>query len=479
MLDRKQWLDLIEDSLPMNAFEQVPYVHVPATHAKALRLDVPLVTGIRGAGKTFWWRALQNDESRAVAGRALNLSDLADRTVSVVGYGEDVVGDDATPSKKVMSALLKKFTAETIWRGIILWKFKGVSSGMPEAVWSERLAWLDAHPEEEELLIRECHHEFEEDGKIRLLLFDALDRTAVTWVEMNTLLRGLLQTVLSFSAYRSIRFKIFVRPDMLEDPSVIRFPDASKLLQSKAELKWPALELYRLLWTSLANGKANGEKFRQYTEGKYGFEWDRTANSFVMKNLFFIREEQTRALFHELTGPWMGRDRRRGFPYTWLPSHLGDAHGQVSPRSFIAALRKAAEDSQSHEFKYPLYYQSIKRGVQEASKIRVNELKEDFPWIDTFLAPLTNAQLTIPVNFDEIDATWRRGNVFEGLDPFNADENDIRLPPPNLDIGSEGIRRDLEEMGIFQNMKDGRINMPDVYRVGFGLKRRGGVKPIR
>lgn len=24
----------------------------------------------------------------------------------------------------------------------------------------------------------------------------------------------------------------------------------------------------------------------------------------------------------------MGRDRRHGFPYTWLPNHLGDAAGQ-------------------------------------------------------------------------------------------------------------------------------------------------------
>ncbi len=27
-------------------------------------------------------------------------------------------------------------------------------------------------------------------------------------------------------------------------------------------------------------------------------------------------------------------------------------------------------------------------------------------------------------------------------------------------------------------MKDERVNMPDLYRVGFGLGRRGGVKPV-
>ena len=26
-------------------------------------------------------------------------------------------------------------------------------------------------------------------------------------------------------------------------------------------------------------------------------------------------------------------------------------------------------------------------------------------------------------------------------------------------------------------MRDGRINMPDLYRVGFGLGRKGGIKP--
>lgn len=38
---------------------------------------------------------------------------------------------------------------------------------------------------------------------------------------------------------------------------------------------------------------------------------------------------------------------------------------------------------------------------------------------------------------------------------------------------------DLERLGIFEKMKDSRINMPDLYRVGFGLGRRGGVKPSK
>ena len=38
--------------------------------------------------------------------------------------------------------------------------------------------------------------------------------------------------------------------------------------------------------------------------------------------------------------------------------------------------------------------------------------------------------------------------------------------------------RDLEDLGIFLSMEDGGINVPDVFRVGYGLGRRGGVKPV-
>ena len=44
---------------------------------------------------------------------------------------------------------------------------------------------------------------------------------------------------------------------------------------------------------------------------------------------------------------------------------------------------------------------------------------------------------------------------------------------------SEGIRNDLETLGVFQRLRDERVNIPNVYRVGYGLGRRGGVQPVR
>jgi hypothetical protein len=39
------------------------------------------------------------------------------------------------------------------------------------------------------------------------------------------------------------------------------------------------------------------------------------------------------------------------------------------------------------------------------------------------------------------------------------------------------VREDLQRLGLLETKKDGRIDMPDLYRVGFGLGRKGGVKP--
>ncbi|MDZ4350410.1 MAG: hypothetical protein U1A22_12845 [Xanthomonadaceae bacterium] len=170
----------------------------------------------------------------------------------------------------------------------------------------------------------------------------------------------------------------------------------------------------------------------------------------------------------------MGRDRRRGIPHTWVVGHLADGRGRTSPRSILAAIRNAAEDSQGVHPGYgvPLHYDSLKRGVQKASEIRVRELAEDCPWINKLLDPLRG--LTVPCKFEAVEQRWT--DHWQNRKPF-ADSD--HLPPEHADEGAPGLREDLEKLGVFQSMKDGRVNMPDLYRVGFGLGRRGGVKPVR
>jgi hypothetical protein len=110
--------------------------------------------------------------------------------------------------------------------------------------------------------------------------------------------------------------------------------------------------------------------------------------------------------------------------------------------------------------------------VQKASTIRVLEIEEDSPWVGEVMKPLH--RLVIPCGFEEIEQRWENENVLGRLS--NLAEG---VPPRRLSEGYRGIVADLREIGVFQLMSDGRVNMPDVYRVGFGLGRKGGVKPVR
>ena len=99
-------------------------------------------------------------------------------------------------------------------------------------------------------------------------------------------------------------------------------------------------------------------------------------------------------------------------------------------------------------------------------------MAEDYPWVTYVMFPLKGR--TVPCEFSIIAALWGQ-NPTSDLFQNTSQE----LPPQHADRGPEGIRKDLERIGIFETMKDGRVNLPDLYRVGFGLGRRGGVKPVK
>ncbi len=321
----------------------------------------------------------------------------------------------------------------------------------------------------------DADNELKRENKFHLILFDALDRTADDWKTMHRLVRGLLQAVLDFRSYNRLRLKVFVRHDQIENPEVATFPDSSKVLSQKTELSWPINELYGLLWQYLANNPAKGRLFREECGKIVPVSWESYNGIWSVPKSLKNDEEKQRKVFHAIAGPWMGRDRRRGFPYTWLPNHLGDSRRQVSPRSFLAALRHAANDKTRSEQVYALHYESIKRGVQEASKIRVREIEEDYPWVRKLLEPLSG--ISVPCMIDEVEGIWRQRNILEELED-TIEKAGVRLPPTHIDKGPDGVLEDLVNLGLFERISDDRLNMPDVYRVGYGIGRRGGVKPV-
>ena len=455
------------------------HVYLPPAHVKALNPDVQLVTGMRGAGKTFWWSALQDGAVRRVVGGAVKRPPLNENTEVRTGFGPAPAPDEY-PGPEDLRKLMAGFETKTVWRTVLAWQLThDEDHALREcASWPARTRYVAENPDAVDRVFQERDAEFDWKGVHLLVLFDALDRCADDWKDMYRAIRGLLQLALELRSYKRLRMKVFLRSDQADAAQISDFPDASKVLYSTVNLNWPRRELYGLLWHCLGNGP-KGETLRAFLGGG---DWPSASaempRAFSVPRALVLEEDLQRETFHRIAGGSMGASHRRGRPYTWVASHLADTEKRVSPRSFLAALGTAADDTAKEhpDHEYALHYDSIKRGVQAASTIRVLELQEDHPWVHRVMSAL--AGMVVPLEFDEIAEHWQSRGVLDELTRQVARDG-VKLPPRRLDAGAEGVRRDLELLGVFLRLLDGRVNIPDVYRVGYGLGRKGGVKPSR
>ncbi len=433
-------------------------LYVPLSHLKALKLDAHVVVGGRGVGKSFWTAALRSESLRSLLGSTA--PDLNDIVVQVGFAGAEAI--DCYPNADVFEAFIANGgDPYDLWRAVVLrWVAARAHQAIPADSWEDTVAWLKGRPEEAARLMQQPR-----DWR-GLILFDALDRTSNDWQRMDDIVRGLLRAVLWLKTFKGLYGKVFLREDQAER-TVFNFPDASKLTATKAELTWARHDLHGLLWQRLINAPGeHGVALREICSAE-----QREGVWLVADEMKRESESQRRA-FERLAGPSMGRDRRRGVPYTWSVSHLADGRGQTSPRSFLAAIRQAAEDSSERypDHAYALHYESIKRGIQKASEIRVTEVAEDYPWVTEVLSVLRG--MNVPSTYEDILLRWQ-----EKFPTGPQDIHSERLPAQHASRGWEGIREDLLRLGLIETKKDGRIDMPDLYRVGFGLGRKGGVKP--
>ena len=468
-------------ALPEGTSHGVPpspsHVYLPPSHVKALNPDVQLVTGMRGAGKTFWWSALQDGAVRQLVGRFVRLPPLNENTVVRTGFGPGPSPHEY-PGADQLRQLMADFEPKFVWRTVLAWQFTHDEDHPLKECdsWGTRTRYVAENPDAVDRLFQERDAEFDWKGVHFLVLFDALDRCADDWKQMYRAIRGLLQAALDLLSYRRLRVKIFLRSDQADQTQISDFPDASKVLYSAVNLNWPRRDLYGLLWHCLGNGP-RGNVLRVFLGGG---DWPSVfadkQRSFAVPRELVVDEDRQRETFHRIAGRSMGGNHRRGRPYTWVANHLEDTDKRVSPRSFLSALRTAADDtSEQHpDHEYALHHDSVKRGVQAASRIRVRELQEDYPWVHEVMSAL--AGMVVPLEFEEIARRWRSTGVLDELGR-QVEQNEVKLPPGRLDAGAEGVRLDLESLGVLQRLLDDRVNIRDVYRVGYGLGRRGGVKP--
>jgi hypothetical protein len=126
------------------------------------------------------------------------------------------------------------------------------------------------------------------------------------------------------------------------------------------------------VWQYMGNSPEGAEAFRGLVP-----DWKKDGEVCRMPDLLRTNETYQRRIFAEIAGVTMDTNECRGLPFTWIPTHLGDAAGVATLRSFLVALRVAAEETPSSAV-HALDWKSIHSGVRKLSTFRVLELAEDF-----------------------------------------------------------------------------------------------------
>ncbi|WP_349312314.1 hypothetical protein [Brevundimonas subvibrioides] len=304
-----------------------------------------------------------------------------------------------------------------------------------------------------------------------IIIFDALDSLSEDWGRLRDLLDALLEVSWSIRGYESVRTKLFLRPDQLRDIG-LRFVELPKLLAGSTTLRWTGANLYGMLYARLSTADQGGA-FNELLS-TLGIRPAPSGLRDLRRWVLGHNRTSQESVFVLLAGMYMGRSHKKGRTYEWPINHLADGHGEVTPRSFITLMSEAATSSTSTN--QAVTAETIRNGLREASKLRVNQLSVEFQWIKRVLAPLSGLQ--VPCTVDMIEQRWDETATIEAV-MAKAETGEFLPPiPPQIEGNLvRGLIERLVRIGVLVTRADGRYDMPDLFRVAARLLKKGGVAP--
>jgi hypothetical protein len=334
---------------------------------------------------------------------------------------------------------------------------------------------LAADIEQREALMTAHTRDLQARGATLLVVYDALDTVASSWPRQRTLTLALLELVWSMRAWRAIRPKLFLRPDQLGDEA-LRFVELPKLRTGAVRLTWSGTDLYALLFARLSVGDA-ADAFQRLL-ASLGLPWATHEQILARQWTLVHDQESQRRLMTALAGANMApgpHGHKKGRTYDWPLKHLCDAFDEVTPRSFLNLAIGAARHGPPPAERI-ITPEGIRHGLRAASKMRVDQLHDEFPWSKGVLAPL--AGLLLPREEDEVFAVWRRAKTV-GLAVEDAKQHGYLPPFPAREGADErDLYKALERIGVMFRRLDDRLDMPDLFRVAAKLLKKGGTAPL-
>jgi len=439
---------------------------LPKGHRGVLDLRRQLVVGNRGMGKSFWTHALLSSELRNRLAEAYGHPLLASAHVVVGFNGSDKVSPTAPTQFEVTDLLARGVPPALIWRAVLI---RVASSFLPSGAdepLTHVISTLQGDPNRYSVVLSAADDELARTGSTLLVVFDALDRLGPDWDSIGRLTRALLSLAVGLQSFKSIRAKIFMRVDQFSDQDLFRFPDSSKIRNDHVNLIWRPAELYGLLLFELMRNDLSREPLETLAVREWATEALPQSGVDRLEDV----EAQER-LINGIAGEFMGSNKKRGQVYTWVPLHLSDAAHTCSPRTFLIAWKKAAERLPPPEGK-AVDHLGLLDGVRSASTSRLEELYEDYPWIKPALRALRRQH--VPMERKQLFEIWQHENVIGSIRTESAAP---RYTPVKFLAGDElsALLSSMRDVAVMEERTNGKINVPDIFRVEAEILRRGGV----
>lgn len=473
-------------------------VYIPQGHLKALHPQSILIEGMRGSGKSFWSRVFTSPVLRhALSQSAIDgwLKDELALITDCKGILWDKT-DSATslPNKASVKNWLDSFGFDPMlfWAVIVLCQFPiDDALGMPEGdeydKWTARIQWAQKNPERVMNALHLLNKKQASTEAQILVVIDGFDVISTKFSHTQALMRGIFQLLLEFRYAKGLRFKVFVREDILT-ASETAVSDASKLINEKVTLDWKSADLFGLVFHFLAQKTPS---FRTRFEGVTGqkFRRSQVGTSSRYEHPTLAMAEMQEKMWKWLAGPFMGSTPTKGHTYSWIIKHLEDGKSRISPRTFLKAVKVSLEETANNvkysEYPLVIHYEAIREGVRLASQDRVAELNDEYLWVHKALDILKVKNKNVPIDWSELLAVWKEGNrllqdvisavektAMKTLIPW---DNEINL---TLDNKAMVLRKTMINIGVLQlreRQKVERVDLPDIYRLGYRIGRNGGI----
>lgn len=446
-------------------------------HLRAFDPDVVLVVGPRGAGKTELFRAvIEHGLLSKLAARApgVRLPPL-ERTHWLAAYP---IGAEF-PSERLLREFIrgKSATDELFLDVWLAYLVRVLRDELPEdslrSVFQPQggdveavLGAFQANAKEALLALDRLDRRLTTEDRHVIVAYDELDLLARGDAELTrAAVRGLVALWASHSRrWQRLRGKIFLRTDLYDRAAVAGGADFAKLAANRAELAWSDRHLYAMLVRRLTN--AGDEELGRYCEAKIKMEDDQELGRFPV----IRKAEDARPLIERMVGIYMGANERKGLTHRWLLDHIRDGRGQALPRPLVRLFESAADVQRGGGSlpRWPrlLEPRALRRALDKVSGDHVGDALHEWPWLVGLKERLARLR----------EVPWERREIDRHLDGSFGDpwgKGGDLLPPAAS--GRELVEY-LVEVGIFRARADGRIDAPDLFLSGLGLRRKGGVR---